>query len=113
LPQEKLLVPKWMGFTHNSKIRARCTTKPIAILFGLETRIDFSRRGTALPAPTGLFFVKLLNTTWKVILKALLRKAFKITFFPFWHEEMVISAPLGGANLPSLVLNLLPLTEQH
>ena len=32
----------------------------ITILFGLETR---------------------LNTTWKVILKALLSKAFKITFF--------------------------------
>jgi len=32
--------------------------------------------------------------TWKVILKALRRKAFKITFFPFWYKEMGVDAPL-------------------
>jgi|GEM_PF-6056298 len=40
-------------------------------------------------------------TTWKVILKAVRSTAFKITFFLLWHEEMGVSTPEGGANLPS------------
>gem|GEM_PF-5342263 len=48
-----------------------------------------------------------MDTTWKVILKALLSKAFKI-LFPFWHEEMGVSAPCGGANLPSRVWKCAP-----
>jgi len=42
--------------------------------------------------------------TWKGILKALLRKAFKIPIFLYWHEKVGISVPIEGANLPSCVL---------
>jgi len=40
------------------------------------------------------------------MLKVLRSKAFNITFFPFWHEEMRVSAPFGGTNLPSRVFYL-------
>jgi len=36
-------------------------------------------------------------------LKALRSKAFKITIFLFWHEEMEVSAPGGGTNPPSRI----------
>ena len=42
---------------------------------------------------------------------ALLRKAVKITLFPFWHEEMGVSTPEGGANLPSRVLTQSAFTQ--
>ena len=44
--------------------------------------------------------------TWKVILKALLSKAFKITFFPFWYEEMGVSAPSGALTFQVLYESL-------
>ena len=35
--------------------------------------------------------------------ESLAPQGFQNNLFPFWHEEIGVSAPFGGANLPSRV----------